>query len=66
VLVDPTIVASAEAVGCMFRSVLGEDRFRAAATRLESAIADELTTDLVSELQSLAGMTGTTSAARGP
>jgi UDP:flavonoid glycosyltransferase YjiC (YdhE family) len=37
------------------QSVLGEDRFRAAATRLALAIADEQTTDLVSELESLAG-----------
>jgi len=48
--------ASAPKIRRTVQSVLGEDRFRAAAARLASAIADEPTTDLVTELESLAGV----------
>ncbi len=54
--------ASPARIGKAVQSVLGEDRFQAAATRLASAIADESTANLVPEMESLAR---TTSAARG-
>jgi UDP:flavonoid glycosyltransferase YjiC (YdhE family) len=57
--------ASPARIGKAVQSVLGEDRFQAAATQLASAIADESTANLVPELESLARTTGTTSAARG-
>ncbi|HMK62283.1 MAG TPA: nucleotide disphospho-sugar-binding domain-containing protein, partial [Acidimicrobiales bacterium] len=46
-------------------SVLGDERFRTAAARLASAIADEPTPDVVAQLESLAQTTTEGSASTG-
>lgn len=49
--------ASADKIRRAVQSVLREDRFRTSAARLAAAIADEPTDDLVTELESVAGVT---------